>query len=257
VTYLRGRIYVVCDECDRIIVYDAGTFARVNELVIKKGQVLRAGDIAACSFLNCLYVYDAHNACIWRVKDDGNHANKWMQLGSEVYTNVTLSVSLNGHVLLLGDEPPRLHIYSGQDAVLLHTILLPSDMKRPRHAVETVSGNFIISHGGWNSKRHRVCEVTIDGRVIRSYGDLEGGEVGRLNGPVHVAVDPVTRCVYIADLNNNRIVVLDPTLRLSRVLLSGCADMSCNPTRLCFVADTGRLLVLTGSGCLDIYSVGR
>ena len=86
-----------------------------------------------------------------------------------------LSITSSCQLLLVDEEAPLLSIYN-PDATLHRTITLPSDMKFPRHAVETPTGNFIICYRDYNMI-HRVCEVTTNGTAVRSYDGIQEGIV--------------------------------------------------------------------------------
>jgi hypothetical protein len=62
-----------------------------------------------------------------------------------------------------------------------------------------------------------VCLVDANGRVLLSYGNKRGAECEQLNEPRHLAVDR-NGFIFVADLYNNRIVMLDSKLKWSRDL---------------------------------------
>ena len=133
-----------------------------------------------------------------------------------------------------------LYIY-GSDAQLIDAIRLPSDMRHPRHAVETSSGSFIICHGWKDDSLNRVCEMTKDGRIIRSYTchpvEIEHGQ---LNTPLHVATD-VEGHVYVCF--NYRVLILNSSLGLQRVIQTQDELVGGLPWSVCYSKDTGQLIV--------------
>jgi len=159
-------------------------------------------------------------------------------------------VTSDAHVLLLSETPPTLEIYK-QDATLERIVKLPLDMKELKHAVESGSGTYLISHGWTDVSQHRICEVNLDGKIVRSYGGQMGGGVGQLNGPVHMAVDAEGN-VYVADWDNYRVVVLDPTLTECKVIVK---YGTVRPLRLYYVPELKRLLIGLFDGHIDVYSV--
>jgi len=257
VTQLLDRMYVVCRKSNRVLVYDSATFARLEDIVVepKYGQTLWPRDMAACSVNNCLYITDINNYAIWRVKENKEEEHLvWLMLHANIYL-LHLSVTSQGHVLLLGTNPPTLYAHYC-DGSVERTLELPSDMREPHHALENATGNYIISHGDQASDLHWICEVTKNGHVIRSFGGQCGGGQGQVNCPVHIALDELGR-VYVADYNNDRVVVLDPSLNLSKVVLSrGDTDVddARHPHRLFYAQDTQRLIV-GRSGCVDILQL--
>jgi len=116
-------------------------------------------------------------------------------------------------------------------------MVLQSDIKYPWHAVQLTTGQYVVCHGG--SRLHRVCIVDDDGRVTRSYGGHSGSGVGQLNWPMHLAVDEDSQLICVADLNNDRVVVLSPTLEFVRYISEGLSG----PQRLYLHQATRRLYV--------------
>jgi len=58
-----------------------------------------------------------------------------------------------------------------------------------------------------------VCMVEKNGRIVHTYGDVQGSSDGQLNGTRHLAVDKYDN-VLVIDYHNNRVVLLSPTLGL-------------------------------------------
>lgn len=59
--------------------------------------------------------------------------------------------------------------------------------------------------GGGEVGLWRIAEHTVDGALVRAFGEHGDGE-GQFNGPAGVAVDAERDVVYVVDTNNNRIV---------------------------------------------------
>jgi len=191
----------------------------------------------------------------------------YFQSITDCFTNINilqsvtqyLSVTSCGNVLLIDGLSSTLYIY-GPDAQLVHAIRLPSDMRHPRHAVETTTGNFVICHGWKDDLLNRVCEVTKDGRVIRSYsGDpvVGGGTHVQLNTPLHVAIDAEGR-VYVADCFNARVVVLHSSLSLLRVIQTSDEQVGGGrPWSICYSPDSRQLIVGLACGRVDVLRVDK
>jgi len=257
VTQLQDRICIVCDHSDTVRVYDVHTFRRLNGISTNKHKTLHAVDVAACDVSNYIYVSDRHNHCVWRLSEDGHRVDKWLKL---TRSSGTLSVTSDGRLLILRYNPPRFDLFGeesssldiyGPDAGLLNTVPLPTEMKDLQHAVEAKSGNFIVCHGE-NGSLHRVFEVTITGRIVRSFGGQKGRRLGQLNSPRHMAVD-LEGSVYIADYHNDRILILDPTFTRCSYIQGTDTENACRPLRLSFNKMSGLLLCGFKSGHTDVY----
>uniref|UniRef100_A0A1X7UZ95 Uncharacterized protein n=1 Tax=Amphimedon queenslandica TaxID=400682 RepID=A0A1X7UZ95_AMPQE len=66
------------------------------------------------------------------------------------------------------------------------------------------------------SDSHRIQKISMDGDLIASVGE-EGREPLQFNNPSGIAISPITGQVYIADMDNHLIQVLNPDLTFSRV----------------------------------------
>jgi hypothetical protein len=78
--------------------------------------------------------------------------------------------------------------------------------------------------------------VDSSGRVLRSYGNAKGSAGGQLHSPVRIVVNGF---IFIADLSNDRIVMLDSTLNYIREVVTGLKA----PVRMCLDEHNGRLYV--------------
>jgi len=102
----------------------------------------------------------------------------------------------------------------------------------------------VISHEG---SEHGVCLVDDKGAVVRSYGGACGSDLTTMNDPVGLAVDKHGN-ILVADSNNNRLLVLDPTLTSARemsVLVDGGLE---EPYSLWYDKSRGRLYVSEQDG---------
>jgi len=251
VAQLGSLIYVICKNA--ITVFDAHTYERLDDVTGgQEGTLEYAGDIVACNVKKCLYAFDSYSYAIYRLTQNAKQAEEWMETAEHEY-ELKLSVMSGGRVLVLGDQPPRLDVY-GADSQPAYTVFLPNHMRELQHAVESPTGNFIVCHGALTSPVQRVCEVTTDGTLIRSYGGRRGDEDGQLNSPTHLAVDTDGR-VFVADRHNCRIVMLDSKLQLCRVISTGGEATGDNPLRLCYNAESKRLMVGLNNGRVDVFQI--
>jgi len=128
------------------------------------------------------------------------------------------------------------------------------------YAAETLTGNYILSNGVGCRAHSRVCEVTTDGRVIRSYQaycrwDCSGC---RLSFSGCIVVD-TEGYIYMADQYNGRVLVLDSTISLCGIIRNNenVRKSVIQPVEaMCFIPDTQQLILgSAGSRPICVYTV--
>jgi len=245
VTSLGDDVFVVRRQ-QKIEVYDAKTFTLQRHITVP-GLGRYCLGLAACPYNNSLYASDWNNHSIHRVDLSGSNAvKKWFV----ACFPVGLSVNSEHNLLVVSQDERKLQIFTTH-GTLLQNIQLQADIERPRHAVQLPTGQFLVSHSGVAPSRepvglsvnsehnllvaclkdpyhavplptgqflvshtgslHRVCLVGVDGAVVRSYGGQQGSELTQMNCPAGLAVDREGR-VLVADRDNNRLLLIDPSL---------------------------------------------
>jgi len=196
-------------------------------------------DIAACTQTSQLYVPDVTAKCIWRVSSDGEDIKRWWtQSESDTFKPRTLSVTSSRLLVTSFDPSELLQLDVSGDEV--RRVRLPDYMDRAQHAVESVTGTFIVSHDNTQllNDQWQVSEVNnTTGDVLRQFSPLSLGE------PLHIASDSQGN-IIVADHDNSRILLLDAQLALRRVIID---ERQLNnkwpPQRLCYMQHTRQLLV--------------
>jgi len=163
--------------------------------------------------------------------------SKWSVPGRPV----SLSVTPSANLLVTCWFPDKLVELSADSGQCVRAIALQSDIMWPRHAVQLTTGQYVVClrQDGWFRSVHRVCIVDDGGGVTRSYGGQSLFGVGQLNWPMHLAVDEDSQFIFVADSDNDRVVVLSPTLELVRYISEGLS----RPCRLYLHQETRRLYV--------------
>ena len=123
----------------------------------------------------------------------------------------------------------------------LRRVQLPDDME-PFHAVESPNGIFVISHSNTQLKQWTISEVNTNGEVLCQF---IGSDLLSLGFTEHIAVDSRGN-VIVADFSNGRILLLDNRLSLRRVILNETQLSYKEPRRLCYMEQSGQLLVGLG-----------
>ena len=263
VTTLNNKIFVVYDKLPFIVVYMSHEpYTRLPNISIN--GLKDPLDIAAGS--SCLYVSDVGSHAIWRVKAADSKVDKW--LSGLVATSVSVT-SEEKLVLLVGVDYQgspeernvnwcgKIQIYSS-GAVKETDIKLSPDITSPHCVVMTTRKTFIVSYGvSWHAM-NRVCEVDMNGLMLKAFGSAPGKDVGQLNTPFHVSLDDEER-IIVADRHNHRVLMLNKQLMLQRVLVTWHprphSDDAEFPIRLHYDSHSGKLLVGLSYGHLDIYQL--
>jgi len=227
-TTLNNKLYVNQQGNTQITVYDADTYSFRRSLQVPR----LGGDMTSCKTHQCIYIADRVNKVVLRV-DNEDKITQW-SVNDEPHG---LSVNSVYNVLVTCDKVGKVKEYT-TGGNLIRAINLESSIVNPWHTVELTPGQLVVCHGDSNDALHRVCIVDLSGRVQQSYGGSKGSGSGQLNVPIRLAVHGV---IFVADLNNDRVLILSPTLGLIglRELLSGLKY----PSRIWFNDETGQLLV--------------
>ena len=198
---------------------------------------LRAmADMAACARNCCLYISGFTDKCVHRVSLPSVDVTKW-----PVNDKLTrLSVTDTHSVLAMCCEVRMIKEFTTHGK-LLREIQLPQDVVSPKEAVQLPSGEFVVCHGDITDPVHRVCLVGSDGQVVKSYGGPRGSGSEQMNVPAHLAVDR-NGFVFVADLNNYRVLLLSPALTYVREVVSR-DQLKWKPLRLYLDDDRRRLYV--------------
>jgi len=263
VTSLGDRIYVVCKLSNVIAVFTSHQpFRRLQDIVVHGLRF--PSDIAVSVNIDCLYVPDLLSRSVWRINVDSGAVAQW--LTGLIAFSVLLTP--DDRVVLLvvvdiqrvGGRIPtwagEVHVYRA-DAVMEAVVKLSPDITSPRSVIMTTRKTFIVSHGRGPHEMHRVCEVDMTGRVLKSFGSTPGNDVGQLDIPWHVSLDDEER-VIVADTFNDRVLLMNKQLTSPRVLATWrpqSRDDARGPQRLHYDSHTGRLLVGLYTGHVDVYKL--
>ena len=100
-----------------------------------------------------------------------------------------------------------------------------------------------------------MCLIGSDGHVVKSFGGPIGSGSQHMNVPVHLAVDR-NGFVFVADINNYRVLLLSPSLTFVREVLSR-EQLKWGPLRLCLDSDRRRLYVAVNKCEVGECTAGR
>jgi len=237
VTLVDDELFVLLYERDdnQVCVYSINDYQQRRHLNVPQYKTDLVSDMTSCVRHKCLYMSDHDNSCIHRYELASSATSKWSVPGKPLGLSVTHSCNL----LVTCHKPNKLVELSADSGESVREIALQSDIECPLHSVQLTTGQFVVCHGLWDETLQRVCVVGDDGKVTRSYGGRCGSDVGQLNYPCHLAVDKDSQFIFVADCDNDRVVLLSPTLEFVRYVIEGLS----RPQRLYFHQSTRRLFV--------------
>jgi len=237
VTSVDDQLFVLLHRDDnQVAVYSINDYRLLRHLNVPGLEGDYNNDLTSCVRRRYLYMSDFDKRCIHYRYLARDVTYKW----SVPSAPRTLSVTPTGGNLLVTCWWPnnKLVELSADSGQCVREIGLNSHIECPWHGVQLTTGQYVVCHG-LDDSLHRVCIVDDDGRVTRSYGGQRGSDAGQLDEPCHLAVDEDSQFISVADLCNNRVVMLSPTLEFVRDISEGLS----RPRRLYLHHATRRLYV--------------
>jgi len=251
VTSLDNLLYVLRrgKSSEQIEVYDKDSY-RLQRCITVSG--LGVGrDMISCAHNRCAYVADITSSCIHRVGlPHGADVTNW-PVNNRL---ISISVTDTHSVLVTCDKVRKIKEFS-TDGKLLRQIQLPEDVVSPQHTIQLSSGEFIVCHGDGPDPVHRVCLIDSNGHVVKLYGGPKGSGTQQMHVPAHLAVDR-NGFVFVADVNNSRVLLLSPALTFVREILSR-DQLEWKPRRVWLDSDIRRLYVAVSKWESGKYTAGR
>ena len=151
----------------------------------------------------------------------------------------TLSESSLGHILVTCPESKCL-LEVFVNGILLKRINLGPQNITPSHAVQLSTNEYIIAD--ITKDQNRIVKLDINGNVVCQYTDKSRLKTTPLNMPVYLL-----RCsndyILVADQNNGRILLLNPSLEMVRELIAPGGVLE-KPFRMCLDETNERLYVV-------------
>jgi len=250
VTLLAGEIYLLRPKGgrDQVDVHDVFTYRLQRCVTVPNARSFI--DMTSCEHNRCVYIGDPNVECVHRLDVQGA-VTRWTVNDKPA----GLSVNAAHNVIVTCRVAGKIKVF-GTHGDLLRELMVPSDVINPWHAIETRSGQFIVCHGGAGDPVHRVCMMSDDGRhIVHSHGGQRGSDTGQYHVPRHLAVDD-NEFVFVADLNNNRVTLLSPTLKYVREVVSR-DQLKWRPRRLCLDTEQRLLYVAENDWKDDKSTAGR
>jgi hypothetical protein len=236
------------DNDDFITIYETKTYrVQRNLRVPGLGGV---HDMTACRKHLCIYIADGLKKVIHRVQQE-KKTTRW--LVGDVPEGLSVTSAFN--LLVTCSMAGTVNEYT-TDGQLIRKLSLQPGLEHPVHTVELRRDLFVVCHGQADDSRHRVCLVDSNGSLLNWHGNEKGSGSGHLNGPVRLAAN---RFILVADMDNNRILMLNPQLIFIREIVSElrgpCRLWYDQETELLYVADNQWFKDTYISGNVRVYSI--
>jgi len=246
VTQLRDVVYVVRGRSSAIRRYNTSTHQRLADIDVT--GLSYAHDIAACELTSRLFVFDNYDD-VWGVSSDGVDIQRWLPKSPlDTFRPFTLSVT-SSRLLVTSFRDRQLRQLDAAGGGELRRVRL-HDYMEPRHAVESPTATFIVGHVNSQLTQRQISEVSTEGQVLRQFS---GSSLG---WSAHIAVDRQGN-IFVADPVNCHILLLDAQLALRRVIIDARQLSDVGPWRLCYMEQSGQLLVGLRDGGVAVFDVLR
>ena len=186
-------------------------------------------------------IRDSYGEYVWRVSADGADTQRLVtRASSRRFSPTSLSVSPTSARLLVTSRYTKQLTQFASFGDELRRVQLPDNMEQ-FHAVESPTMTFIVNHEniGLQPNHCQISEVDRDGQVLRQFTGSSPSSLGRIQ---HIAIDSHSN-VFVADSDNRCIWLLDAQLTQCRIIIDEHELPDKRPSRLCYRASTGQLLV--------------
>ena len=243
---LHDVVYAVCYMSSTIMRFNATTRQRLKDIDVK--GLIQPRGIVACERKSQLYVVET--GYVLRVSSDGTDIQHWLPKSPDD-TFKPWSLSVTSTRLLVTSRFTRQLRQFDADGDELRRVQLPDHME-PQHAVESPTGTFIVSLYNDQLQQDQVVEVNTGG-VLRQFS---GSRLTSLGETPHVAVDSHGN-IFVADFDNRHILLLDDHLSLRRVIIDEHQLNYEQPWRLCYVEQSGRLMVGLFGSSVAVFDMIR
>ena len=241
---LDRKLYVMRKRvADQIYVYETKDYKLQYTLTIDGLAPHCYNDITECPKENCIFVSDHVAKCIRKIDSRGD-VSKFVDMP---YHPKGLSLTPEGH-LLVTCNPNKLVELNTKTGEVVCEVEMYLEVNWPKHAVKRKDGQYVVCHAEKDGLS-RVARVAADGYYRHCFGGMEGSGKDQLNCPCHLAINDNN--VIVADNDNNRLVLLDPTLEYVDTVVQQFQE----PHRLLFDAHSKLLFVgeCTQNGTLKVF----
>jgi len=250
-TLLEDQLFVTRYSLSNVLVLNTMTLQFMRALTVAG---MSAGPsspgLVVDAINNLLYIGDNANSQVHRVNLSVTNNSGVLTWGLPGHPN-GVSLTRAGNILVV------VVVTSNQNKIIEYT---PSGSPTGRsitdssglfHAVEVESGIWAVSRRG---PVHGIAMISTNGTVIKSFGSTAGSGLSQMDTPAGIAID-ANGYFIVADMNNNRLLVVDPTLTRARQLIIPDTALQC-PRNVDIDQSRGRLYVGENCGQCRVLGFG-
>ena len=235
IAVLNDQLYVTREGVAQVSVYNRTSFRlQISLSPSELGTGLYG--LAACAVNKSLYISDFHNSCVHRVElaiCDANRLMKWQVAGNPSGLSVNSALNV---LVTCGSKHVQEYTPSGS---------IVREISQNNHLWQAVelNGNVLAVTCSNGSEHHGLVTVSTGGEVMRRYGNKSGSGVGQMKNARGLAVTE-NGYILVADEDNHRILVVDPSLTEARQLPLPTVNPALNcPRALCYDQSRSQLYV--------------
>ena len=222
ITSWNDELFVVTVWSPDIDVYEIDTLAHRRRIRVER--LVDGWDIVAHE--NVLYVSELENKLIHSIQLPDETSSHW-SVNSE---RLTMSINKRGNIVVSCFDLNKIIEYSpvGSCVREIQVNAIDGTIIGLRHAIQLDDDRFLICHA--TKKHHRVCIIDNNGRMMKSYGGIEGSKIGQMSWPSYLSIDR-NGSILVVDINNNRIIQLNASLEFIREFIPGSVGLK-KPIRM-------------------------
>lgn len=257
----NDRLFVLrSPSSQQIEVYEKATFKPLPELNVSGLGDSEYNSLTACVITNCLFASDYYQSSVYRVPmSDDCKISKW-RVGEIGEGPTGLSINAVGNILVTCHDGNELFEYTTSGSrVRKISLQLNNEWLSPYHAIQLTDDRYAVclSEPGDNSTSDDVVEINCQGRVITSYKEqLQSTTRRHFSSPHYLATDKNKERIFVADFNNDRIVILRRSLKRALEMVVSIDGKQPRSPR-CILFDNSLLYVGEGvdDGRIFVYDV--
>jgi hypothetical protein len=250
VTSIDSRLFVLRNKSrQQIQVYDTKSFKQQQIIQVDGlSDDTSISGLTSCVTNNCLYTSDHYQHTVYKVELSANYkVSKWNVAsgpgGLSINTACNLIVACYGCPAI-----GKIQEYTTSGSLVREISLQSNDgvMLRPVHAIQLTSDQYVVICRNETNEVYDVVEFDTKGRIVVSYrNQLKSTTQHEFNWPRRSSVDKNNEFIFVADRDNNRIVILDRSLKsCARELNVTSVDVGLQePSCLYFSVSQNRLFV--------------
>ena len=268
VTWLENKIYTINRESSVVRTFqDHEPFNEETPIEVK--GMTDPSDMVVSKVNRAIFICDweeteegdNNSGCVWMIQIPDRKIIRCGIDGRPWRLSITPSNDLLVTSERSSDYPTFLNKYKLPEVEWLKTIHMPTEIEYVWHALQTTSGNFIITCANTNFPDMVViCELSLDGTHInRTFGPQSIDSIPLKTWAPHLAIDE-DRNIFVVDNSDDGHRVFQLNSRLNRIEMELNHDRHQidKPNRLCYVQEKHMLIVgqkplSTGDGSFCVF----